>query len=182
LTTAQTGSLLGVVRVQRDIARGTRGQIVSTILMATWLLVSTCLVCSGQTNSPVAAGHADNSSQTKLTPSQSQLFPPPDLKLHDLPFKQEAPSDALPHRTVAYSGQMDSEISPGQAALFRRIEQAGELKPPAAGTDFERKMDAAFKPKIIHIGHVKIYSPIATAIARKNPFCLLDPMVLGISF
>jgi hypothetical protein len=170
------------VRVHWNIARRPGSRIVSAIPVVAWIVFASCPICSGQTNSPVAAVRADNSSQTKLTPSQSQLFPPPDLKLHDLPFKHEAPSDALSQRTVAYSGQMGSEISPGQAALFRRIEQAGELKPRAAGTDFERKMDAAFKPKVIHIGHVQIYSPIATAIARKNPFCLLDPIILGISF
>jgi hypothetical protein len=170
------------VRVHWDIVRGTRSQIVSAILVVAWILFAPCLVCSGQTNSPVPAARADNSSQTQFTPPQSQLFPPPDLKLHELPFKQESQSDALPHRTLAYSGQMDSQVTPAQAALFRRIERSGQLKPPPGETDFERKLDAAFKPKVIHIGHVQIYSPIATAIARKNPFCLLDPMVLGISF
>jgi hypothetical protein len=68
--------------------------------------------------------------------------------------------------------------------LLHRMEQSGLLKPagPVYDSEFDRAMAAAFRPEIIHVGHVQISCSIITAIARKNPFCLLDQSVLGISF
>ena len=96
------------------------------------------------------------------------------------------PEDAItrPDRQAqVFSSRVDSLNGPNNA-IFRRIEKEGSLRPveQEPTTAFERKVANAFKPEILHVGHMRIYSPIATAIARKNPLCLLDPMVLGISF
>jgi hypothetical protein len=163
-----------------------------------------CSVCFGQTNSLIAAAQplrpptlklsdrpargggtaANVSSQTQLAPPQGHLFPPPELKMHELPFITPVASGSLPRQTGAFSSQMSSDINPAQTAVFNRIEREGLLKPrgPTYDSDVERKIAAAFRPQIIHVGHVQIYSPIVTAIARRNPLCLFDPMVLGISF
>jgi len=154
------------------------------ILLVAWTLVVPCSVCFGQTNLVVAATHTVVSSQALLGPPQGHLFPLPELKLHELPFRAEQVSSPLPRQTGAFSSQLSSEKNPARITVFSRIEREGLLKPqgPAYNSDVERKIAAAFRPEIIHFGHVQIYSPIVTAIARRNPLCLLDPMVLGISF
>jgi hypothetical protein len=167
-----------------DIANGVQGRLLRRIVLAAWIMAASGLVCFGQTNSPGPAARANASTQTQLAPPRARLFPPPELMLHDLPFKSAPAGARLPPQTGAMSSHMSSELTPAQVAAFERIEREGQLKPhePAYNSDVERKLAAAFKPKIIRVGHVQIYSPIVTAIARKNPLCLLDPMVLGISF
>jgi hypothetical protein len=102
----------------------------------------------------------------------------------DLPFRTAGPTLAPPAQTPAFSSRLSLEGNPAQIAVFRKIEREGLVKPPGSAdrNDLERKIDAAFAPKILHAGSVRIYSPIVTAIARKNPLCLIDPMFLGISF
>jgi hypothetical protein len=39
-----------------------------------------------------------------------------------------------------------------------------------------------FEPVVLHFKHVELTCSLITAIKRKNPLCLLNPMVLGISF
>jgi hypothetical protein len=161
------------------------------ILVVAWTLVVPCCDCFGQANSSVAAAQPLPRltlklppEQNSLAPPQGHLFPPPELKLQALPFRPENVSSPLPRQTGAFSSQISSEGNPAQIAVFSRIEREGLLKPqgPTYDSDVERKIAAAFRPEIIHVGHVRITSPIITAIARRNPLCLLDPMVLGISF
>ena len=79
---------------------------------------------------------------------------------------------------------MSFGVEPAQIALFDRIEREGLLKVPGPkyDNDLERRLAGAFQPKIIRWGHAQIECPIVTAIARKNPLCLLCPMILNVSF
>lgn len=130
------------------------------------------------------AAQTDVSVQTQLAPPAGHVFPPPALKFQQLPFRPESVSHPLPPQTAASSSQVRSAWNSPESAVFDRIDREGLLKPQGATytSDVERNIAAAFRPQIIHVGHVQIYSPIVTAIARRNPLCLLDPLVLGISF
>jgi hypothetical protein len=112
---------------------------------------------------------ADISSQTQVAPLPAQA--------RSLP---KAPGLKWPGEpTPASSGQMSLEANPhpAQAALFSRIEREGllKLRTPAFDSDFARKIEAAFRPEIMRVGSTEISSSIITAIARKNPFCLIEP-------
>jgi hypothetical protein len=122
--------------------------------------------------------------QTQSPPAHSRLFPAPELKFHDLPFRPEDMGSTLPRQSNAFASQMSSGTDAAQASLFKQIEQEGSLRPaePVFKTDVGRKIANAFRPEIIHVGHVHIYSSIVTAIARKNPLCLLSPVALDVSF
>jgi hypothetical protein len=137
------------------------------ILLVACALIAPCWVCFGQTNAPAAA------------PS----LPRPALKSPAQPG-QDSPAIALPAGANSPAGRMSLEGSRAKTAASDRVEQDGLLKPagPTYTNDFERNMAAAFKPEIVQRGHTQIYSSVVTAVARKNPLCLLDPTFLNISF
>jgi hypothetical protein len=181
------------------------------IFLVAWTLVVTCPVSFGQTHSTAAAAEPipcltlklprereqnapalslvanDNSNVScplRLAPFQEQLFSPSKFKWQELPARAENLRDPAPRVTGALLNQMSFEANPAQIALFDRVEREGLLKLPGPkyDNDLERHLAGAFQPKIIHWGHAEIESPIITAIARKNPLCLLNRMILNISF
>ena len=118
-------------------------------------------------------------------PLASPLFPPPpEWPWRPLPVRTDDMPKPRLDAPDAVSLLSSREMNPDQIALFERIEREGLLKPPEPVYDSEidRAVAAAFRPEIIHVGHAQFSCSIITAIARKNPFCLLDPSFLGISF
>jgi hypothetical protein len=72
--------------------------------------------------------------------------------------------------------------------LMRRIEEGGygistyERDRSALSRAFERGVNTVFMPEPIKLGHACLgFSPY-TAIKRKNPFCLLNPIPLVLSW
>ena len=138
------------------------------ILLAALAMAVSGQVCFGQTNAPAAA-----------TPLQ----PGPALKLTAKP-QESAPANSPPAGANSLTGQMIASSASSNTAAMSRIELEGRLQSqgPANGSDFERKAAAAFRPEITQIGRAQFYSPVGTAIARKNPLCLLDPKLFEISW
>jgi len=68
--------------------------------------------------------------------------------------------------------------------IYPRLEQGGYFTRPERPSDnlFVRAMDAVFRPEVIHIGDISVSCSIITAIKRKNPFCLINPMVIHVSW
>ncbi len=135
---------------------------------------------------PVEAPPPSNRLSDTPAFSSTCLFPHPDWQWRELPVRPEEASrpkaqtleaDALPF-------QSNRETNPDRMALVDRLKGAGLLQPPPPiyDSELERAVGEAFRPEIIHIGHAQFTCSIITAIARKNPFCLLDPSFLGISF
>jgi hypothetical protein len=145
-------------------------------LLLALALIAPGQICLGQTNSSPAA-----------TPS----LPPPALKLPAEP-KQNTPPIPSPVNTnylthqasLQGTNQASLEGNPANTAALNRIEQEGLLQHRELTHESQlgSKAAAAVEPEIIHAGRARIYSPIATAIARKNPFCLLDPKLFDISW
>jgi len=113
-------------------------------------------------------------------------FPHPDWKWRELPVRPEDVSKppAPPRDTQPAPFQSNREMDTDRMALVDRLRGAGLLEPPHPiyDSELERAVGEAFRPEIIHIGHARFSCSIITAIARKNPFCLLDPSFFGISF
>jgi hypothetical protein len=106
----------------------------------------------------------------------------------DLPLPKEKRSllddfTAMADEEIQSPGATDRE----QAVIlryFERLDQAGYLTPPSPPPDdlFSRTVTAMFQPEPIRVGHAKVaFSPI-TAIKRKNPLALLNPIVLNLSW
>ena len=67
--------------------------------------------------------------------------------------------------------------------VYRRLEEGGYLTRPEPETPLEHFLDRSFSPEVIHIGrHATASCTLYTAIVRKNPLCLLNPMFLFISW
>jgi hypothetical protein len=47
---------------------------------------------------------------------------------------------------------------------------------------FARCVDSLFRPEVLHIGKTYISCSLLTAIKRKNPLCLINPIFLTISW
>jgi len=71
--------------------------------------------------------------------------------------------------------------------LYDKLERGGYLArrdPPADNrlTQFARALDAVFAPEVIKIGGTSIAFSPYTAIKRKNPLCLLNPIPIAVSW
>jgi len=68
--------------------------------------------------------------------------------------------------------------------LYKRIERGRYLTPPPPKptTAFGRFMHNTFEPEVFSVGKTRVSCTIVTAIKRKNPLCLLNPLFLNVSW
>ena len=103
-------------------------------------------------------------------------------------WRAEPPRDGLVHVSMHFYGQIGSEMDdPLFDPVYRRLEQLdrqGRLMQPDEPSDnrFVRAMDSVFRPEVVKIGGVAVSCSVITAVKRKNPLCLLNPMVIGIAW
>jgi hypothetical protein len=64
--------------------------------------------------------------------------------------------------------------------VYRRLDEGGYLTRPETRSDnlIERSLDNTFRPELLHVGKTTVSCTLITAIKRKNPFCLLNPIFL----
>lgn len=100
------------------------------------------------------------------------------------------PSNSIPPFVISLNsgslqGEMRSDISEARMErLYRKLDRGGYLAPREQGSDnkFVRAMDAIFAPEVIQIGGTSIAFSPYTAIKRKNPLCLLNPVPIAVSW
>ncbi len=68
--------------------------------------------------------------------------------------------------------------------VYRRLEEGGYLTRREPETPLSHFMDRTFSPEEIHLGKGKAVAgcTLYTAIKRKNPLCLLNPLFLFVSW
>jgi hypothetical protein len=141
-------------------------------------LVFLAVTCSGQTNSTVEAGP-----QFFLPPIHLRLEQEPEavkpaskveLSLKPLSQTPQITSSSLEVSWSDGSEFHSSVIRPGEFYLT----QAEPLPHGAVA----RTLDRIFSPEIVHVGKIPVSASIVTAIKRKNPLCLLNPIFFQISF
>ena len=78
---------------------------------------------------------------------------------------------------VRYSGEFDYPT-------YRLVHEGGPLKhsEPASDDLFSRVINGIFVPETFRIGKTTVCCSVFTAIERKNPLCLLNPIVLNVSW
>jgi len=66
--------------------------------------------------------------------------------------------------------------------VYERLEGEGYLTRPELPSEnlLVRFANATFEPEVIHWKKISITSPLITAIKRKNPFCLINWIVLDV--
>jgi hypothetical protein len=78
---------------------------------------------------------------------------------------------------------MAAEIDEKFAGVYRRLEERNDLFPPPPSQNrFVRATDAIFTPAPIRLGSTYISFTPVTAWKKRNPLCLLNPLVLTISW
>jgi hypothetical protein len=83
----------------------------------------------------------------------------------------------------AVSFHSGSELSRDRIALFDRLNRDGLVyRGPKHDSPLDHAMEAISRPEIIRIGHTELSCSLITAIAHKNPLCLLNPFFFNLSF
>ena len=69
-------------------------------------------------------------------------------------------------------------------AFYRRREEGGYLtrRELISKNVFDRCMDAVFEPEVIHLRKIDVSCSLITALKRRNPLCLINPIVLNVSW
>ena len=98
-------------------------------------------------------------------------------------------SNAVPFFVSLGAGQLQGEARSDidgvrMERLYKKLERDGHLarRDPPVDNMFTRTMDAIFAPEVIMIGDTAIAFSPYTAIKRKNPLCLLNPIPIAVSW
>jgi hypothetical protein len=74
----------------------------------------------------------------------------------------------------------------GDDDMHSRVVHGGHFyltRPEARSEDpLARAVDGIFKPEVVHIGKIPVTCSVLTAIKRKNPLCLLNPLLFQASW
>ena len=157
------------------------------------------LVCCGgnlvaQTNSPWVSRQLFSTPQVRLRSLNPEPDRPTSVVTDDsrgLPSDAALSQDFLLRPEAARSGKpKDSfEAMSGSGgptgfpwAIYERLERGGYLTRPElpTGNRLERLVVATFVPEVIQWRKVSVSCSIVTAIKRRNPLCLLNPIFLDV--
>jgi len=69
-------------------------------------------------------------------------------------------------------------------ALYQRLDRAGYFTrgPTISRNALDRSLDNIFNPEVFRLGKTSVSCSVFTAIKRKNPLCLANPVFLNISW
>jgi hypothetical protein len=148
-----------------------------------------CRIAEAETNSAVLAVP---SLQLRLGPDFQKVLQPMGEKnnsqmesrqlLIDPEFSRLQIAETKISPTLEFSAS--SRLTQHEIQVYRRLDEAGYLTRPEPETPLSHFLDSTFSPEVIHLGKGKAVAgcTIYTAIKRKNPLCLLNPMVLFFSW
>jgi hypothetical protein len=66
--------------------------------------------------------------------------------------------------------------------IYRRLEQGGYLVGSGSQSPVEHYVDRIFRPEVIHLGKASVACTLVTAIKHKDLLCLINPMVVWVSW
>jgi hypothetical protein len=80
--------------------------------------------------------------------------------------------------------RIDSVTTSLEQEVYAKLERGGYLTRQDSGSDIPlvRWLGSTFEPAVFHIGKTSVCCSLVTAIKNRNPLCLLNPMVLGVSW
>jgi len=90
----------------------------------------------------------------------------------------------------SFDARVDSQptlTEPEMERIYHRLERLdreGRLSVGDRPSDnrFVRALDHIFRPEAIRIGNTYFSCSVITAVKRKNPLCLLNPLVVSVSW
>lgn len=103
--------------------------------------------------------------------------------LPSAPSSNNVPSLLMSFNTSLGDGEPGTEFDVRMERLYRKLDEGGHLeRRHKSDSRLARAMDAVFSPEVIQIGATQIAFSPYTAIRRKNPFCLLNPVPIAVSW
>jgi len=85
--------------------------------------------------------------------------------------------------TMSLQSDMSAEVDDRFAHVYRRLEERDDLFSPQPSQNlFVRATDTIFSPAPIRLGSTYISFTPVTAWKKRNPLCLLNPLVFNISW
>jgi hypothetical protein len=142
-----------------------------------WTLLLVCGNASAQTNCPVCPLQNLYVPALRLMPQQPASTPAPAVAHATI---QSVIEERIADTNFIPSGISDYDLygPPGRARQFVLVRAE---PPPESG--FVRAVDAIFSPEVVHLGKTtELSCSVLTAIKRKNPLCLLNPLVFQLSW
>jgi hypothetical protein len=130
-----------------------------------WVLFAGAVAAFAQSNAPVAS---------------SGLFSVSPIQLRAEPAMAEANPPAKACSTEAERMELDTERLVRSLDRYRWMNGTECLTRP----EFHDRtlLDAIFEPEVIRLRKVDLGGSLITAIKRKNPLCLLNPIVFWMSW
>jgi hypothetical protein len=114
----------------------------------------------------------------KATSLQQSADLTPDRHPADFTQSETRPGWRDQYSLSTHMSELDMEV-------YKRLDEGGYLRRPEPETTIGHFMERTFSPEIIHLGNrsSKAFASctLYTAIKRKNPLCLLNPMFLFVS-
>ena len=139
-----------------------------------------CLCCSAQTGiCPTPAlsffqpGLQLRQETVSLPVSKASAGPAEPLPVK--PTSAPPPVSNLEATTATADGLHGSYVRPDEFYLVR-------AEGPLFDHGVNRFLDQVFRPEELKVGKLSVSSSITTAIKRKNPLCLLNPIIFQISW
>jgi hypothetical protein len=97
-----------------------------------------------------------------------------------------APTISLSTPAALATPAVALQSSLGDAEFSSRVIRSGEFyltrAEPPADSGVVRFVEGIFTPEVIHLGKSRSRARFVTAIKRKNPLCLLNPLVFQVSW
>lgn len=159
-----------------------------------------CVIASGQTNSSAPRAWFSLPA-AKLRPLSKERRSYSDQAIALIArSKRQPPTSNQMNATATFSSLSTQHVNlavrvPEQIALsyhpgdfdhraYRLIKEEGYLSRPPPKPDglISRVVSGIFVPTPIRVGKTTVCCSVVTAIKRKNPLCLLNPMVLNVSW
>lgn len=147
------------------------------------LLVSGAITAPGEerpepANSILAAGGHIPASVGEMLPAHVQRGVPAAEWV-----RMNSDADSRTATMLSMQGYMAAEVDGRFADTYRQLEERGDLFAPQPSSNrFVRATDAIFKPAPIRIGTTFVSFTPVTAWKKRNPLCLLNPLVINISW
>jgi hypothetical protein len=151
-----------------------------SFLAAALVVCSAATVCAEETINPASSIFAADgripTSVEEMLPAHTRLG----LERSDwLRLRSGTGASA----TMSLQSDMSAEVDERFADVYRRLEERNDLFAPQPSQNrFVRATDAIFSPAPIRLGSTYISFTPVTAWKKRNPLCLLNPLVFNISW
>ena len=162
-----------------------------------FLMVSCWVNSFGQTNSPSVSAKlfsvscpalrmtaVEKETPKRATADDQSDTPKSETRLSQTGMTFSIDSSGSEHAPSSEAMSVETRERAIMLRYHERLERGGYLTRPEPPSDnlLVRFADSTFRPEVFKIGKTSLSCSIVTAIKRKNPLCLLNPIVLNLSW